>query len=564
MPILCQMRAVIGAIPRAGARRQARKFLAATSHCRETQHRVLKRIVRLNADSCFSRERHLKDVRTPEDFRARLAIADFEDFRPYIEAVKQGNYRALLGRRNKLLMFTLSSGTSAQSKFIPVTEQFLADYRRGWLVWGIRTLDDHAGVNSRRIVQFSSDYDRFRTPGGTPCGNISGLVARAQKTIVRTMYTVPGIVSKIGDPEAKNYVSMRLAVADEHVGMVMTANPSTLIHMARMVDEEKEHLIRDIADGTLSSRYNIESVVRSKLRRLIRRKRRDRARYLGRIAERTGHLYPVDYWPDVQLVAVWTAGSASAYLPSLSRIYPNVPIRDHGLSASEGRMTIPMQDGLPDGVLDISSHYFEFIPEREYGSANPSVLEAHDLEVGQNYYILLTTSSGLYRYDICDVVRCTGFYGSTPMLVFLHKGAHISNITGEKISESQVVAAVRCALELLDVEVKQFTLAPVWSDPPAYQLMMETGDLPTPAVGRQIAKTVDLQLQLINCEYREKRNSGRLGCIEWTGLPQGTWQQWAAQRLDKPGACLEQYKHPCLVSELNFSTRLLKPRIRAA
>src|SRR3990170_3813097 len=103
--------------------------------------------------------------------------------------------------------------------------------------------DDHPAANTKNILQLSSDYDKFRTPGGTPCGNISGLVAAVQKRIVRTMYTVPGIVSKIQDPDAKNYTALRLALADPHVGMVMTANPSTLIQLAKTADNERERLI---------------------------------------------------------------------------------------------------------------------------------------------------------------------------------------------------------------------------------------------------------------------------------------------------------------------------------
>src|SRR5690606_8640302 len=99
--------------------------------------------------------------------------------------------------------------------------------------------------------------------------------------------------------------------------------------------------------------------------------------------------------------------------------------RDHGLHASEGRMTIPLQDGTPDGLLDIESHFFEFIPESEAASSQPTVLQAHELVPGESYFILLTTASGLYRYDIRDVVQCTGYLHTTPLLRFLHKGAHI-------------------------------------------------------------------------------------------------------------------------------------------
>jgi len=556
--ILYRLRAFVGAIPRASVRRQARKFLRATRDCRASQREVLDELLALNAGSRFSREHRLDEVQTVAHFRKHLPVADYEAFRPYIERLKQGDFDALLGASQRLLMFSLSSGTTSESKFIPITARFLKDYRAGWQTWGIHVLDDHPSINSRKIVQFTSDYDRFRTAGGTPCGNISGLVVAIQKPIVRTMYTVPGTVGKISDPTSKNYTSLRLAIADRDVALLTTANPATLSHLAKLGDMERDSIIRDIADGTLSTQFDVPRDVRRQLRRRTHRKNPARARELEQIVEREGALYPVDYWPNLDVLAVWSCGSAGAYLHALKRFYGDVPIRDHGLSASEGRMTIPLWDNCPAGVLDVATHYFEFIPEEEHESNNPTVLEAHELEEGQNYFILLTTSSGLYRYDICDVVRCVGFYNTTPMLEFLHKGAHIASVAGEKVSESQVVMAVRSSVERLQMTVGDFTLAPAWGDPPNYQLLAEPHYDWPPTSGETLAQLVDEQLQQLNCEYREKRQSGRLGTIRWVALPPQTWHNFARKRQQKLGGSLEQYKHPCLVPDIDFGRQLLQ------
>ncbi len=557
MRITRQVRARVGAIPRALARREARRFLSAAKNCRAAQSQVLLELLALNAGSRFARDHRLDGVRNATQFRRRVPVADYEYFRPYVEEVKAGRHDALLGAKNRLLMFSLTSGTTAQAKYIPITERFLSDYRSGWQVWGIQAIDAHPGINSRNILQLSSDYDLFRTPGGTPCGNISGLVAACQKKIVRTMYTVPGVVAKIRDSDAKLYTAMRLAVADRDIGMVMTANPSTLIQLAKLADARKDDLIRDIADGTLSEAANVPGEVRQALGRRISRKDTARADELEAIVERSGRLVPRDFWPGMQLLAIWTGGSVGAYLPALRDDYGQIPIRDHGLSASEGRMSIPVADGTAAGILDVSTHFFEFIPESEYGRPDPTVLEAHELEEGKNYYILLTTSSGLTRYNICDVVRCTGFYHSTPLVEFLHKGAHIANLTGEKISESQVVAAVRGATDKMRLCLSHFTVSPVWGDPPKYHLHIEQADIPAPHLGDSLALQVDNQLKSINCEYRDKRASGRLAPIEFVPLPAGTWSGFAQRRRQKSGGSLEQYKHPCLVPDLEFSSQLL-------
>ena len=557
MRLLRRLRATVGAIPRAKVRRQAARFLAATRDCRAAQQRVLRELLALNASSRFSRSHGLDRVTSVEDFRRRIPITDYEYYREAIEQLKLGDHAALLGEKNRLLMFSLSSGTTSQSKYIPITRKFLADYRRGWQIWGIRALDDHPQINRLKIVQLSSDHDRFRTPGGTPCGNISGLAATMQHPLVRTMYTVPAVVSKIQDPTAKQYTTLRLALADEHVGMVMTANPSTLIHLARCAEQSADELIRDIADGTLSRNYDVSDAVREALRRRIRRANPRRARQLARLFEATGTLQPRDYWPELALVGVWTGGSVGAYLHTLRRYYGAVPVRDHGLSASEGRMTIPLYDGRGDGVLDVTTQFFEFVPEEEEVTESSTVLQAHELEEGRNYFILLTTCSGFCRYNISDVVRCTGFVGTTPTLEFLHKGAHIANITGEKVAESQVVAAVRACVERMHVHLRHFTISPIWGDPPGYVLIAEADDVPSSAVGRGLAEKIDAELQVLNCEYREKRQTGRLAAMQWSPLPSGTWRRYTEHRQMGLGGSLEQYKHPCLVPDLEFRERLI-------
>ncbi|MCA9021535.1 MAG: GH3 auxin-responsive promoter family protein, partial [Planctomycetaceae bacterium] len=508
MHALYLLRAAGGTFTRRRYRRAAHSFLALTQDCRQVQQQTLRRILRLNADSDFSRQWNLDDSCTIEEFQSRFPVSDYERFRPFIDRVKNGETSALLGAANRLLMFTLSSGTTSDSKFIPITEPFLKDYRQGWQNWGILAYDDFPALKYQNIVQLSSNFDKFRTPGGTPCGNISGLVAAMQSPVVKLLYTVPSEVSQIDQAHLKYYTALRLSLADRHVGMITTANPSTLLHLAQFTDQHRESLVRDIADGTLTGADQLDQTIYQKLKPRLQRKHKQRARELASIIERTGHLYPRDFWPGLSLLAVWMGGSAGAYLSQLTPYYGELPIRDHGLSASEGRMTIPLESGTSTGVLDITSHFFEFVPEDEDPLTSANVLTADQLEAGRNYFILLTTPSGLYRYHICDVVRCTGFYQATPLLEFLHKGAHISNLTGEKITESQVVDSVRQAVQSTSLEIGQYSLIPKWDEPPHYQLVIEEpAELPAAQLP-VLLKEIDTLLQQTNCEYEEKRQSG--------------------------------------------------------
>jgi hypothetical protein len=547
-----------GAGVRYRTRRHAREYLHLLQNCRDAQQVSLRTILALNADSAFSRERGLDSTLTIEEFRRRVPVAGYEAFRPYIERTMRGEATALLGQANPPIMFAQTSGTTAASKSIPITRRFLDDYRRGWQVWGIRNFDDHPRLHRMNLFQAVSDHDQFRSPSGLPCGNISGLVQAMQGRVIKLLYTVPDAVTKVADPEAKYYAALRLGIADPHVGSLMTANPSTLVLMAKLAVRHAESLIRDVRDGTLSSEFPYGSADHDRLRPWIRRRDPARARVLDRLAEKAGMLRPREVWPDLQVIAVWTGGSVGAYLPQVREWYGDVPFRDHGLSASEGRMTLPLGDNTSAGPLDVGTHFFEFIPVSEIESASPTVLLADELREGEEYFILLTTASGLYRYDIRDVVRCTGFLGTTPVLEFRHKGAHISSITGEKLTESQVAEALRGASEQTGLCLPPVTLCPAWGDPPRYELLVEEDETTPAARWVQFAEVLEGQLRAGNIEYADKRKTQRLAAVGLRILGAGTWERFIRDRQTRPGGSVEQYKHPILKPDLSFAETLVR------
>lgn len=536
-------------------RRQLRRFDEATCRAQEVQEALLRRILAHQSDTDFGRDHGFSRIRTLADFRKQLPVSRYEMVEPYMARVRRGDFRALLADP-VVHMFALTSGTTASRKYIPVTPQYLADYKRGWNLWGLRAFQEYPQVRFQPIVQISGDWQECFTEAGIPCGALTGLTAHSQKKIIRWLYCVPPSTGKIKDAAAKYYVAVLKSMA-RRVGMIIAANPSTLIGMARAGDQDKEALLRDLHDGTLNPHLDIPADVRADLVRSLR-PQPERARELEAAVSKSGTLYPRDYWdPGKLLIGTWTGGSMGAYLRHFPKYFGDAPIRDIGLLASEGRMTIPLATGSPSGVLDITSHYFEFIPEDEGDQPNPTVLAAHEVEVGKKYYILPTTAYGLYRYHIYDVVQVTGFHNQTPLVEFLSKGAHFSNITGEKLSEYQVTRAMAELTREFNLPLTAYSVAPCWSDDkPSYGLFVESGDLPDPDQGRRLAEALDRRLADTNEEYASKRQSQRLGMLRLEMVPSGTWHEWDRRRLLKTGGTLEQYKHPCLIGDLKFRDSL--------
>jgi hypothetical protein len=123
-------------------------------------------------------------------------------------------------------------------------------------------------------------------------------------------------------------------------------------------------------------------------------------------------------------------------------------------------------------------------------------------------------------------------------------------MTGEKLSEFQVVAALKAVQQDLGLTLGSFIVLPTWGDPPFYSLLVESGDLPGTVTPGSLAERVDRELCRQNVEYENKRDTQRLGPIQVRRVTPGSWTDFRARRLASTGGTLEQYKQPCLLSDL--------------
>ena len=534
----------------AHAKRMLRGFVKATEHATRVQERVLQSKLRRNADSDYGRRHHFAEIRSYADFIRNVPIQTYEDIRPYIDRVKAGDVQALFGPREKILMFSLTSGTTADPKHIPVTYPFYREYQRGWNIWGLKALLDHREAILRSILQVTSPMDDERTEGGYPAGAITGLLAAMQMRIIRRFYPAPLCVAYIRNHEARYYTLTRLSVPCD-TSWIVTASPATVLRLARTADEEREALIRDIHDGGLRRDIDVPEEIRDELAPRFK-PNPARARELERLVEQHGRLLPKHYW-NLDFLANWMGGTMGLYLQDYPAYFGDVPVRDIGLLSSEGRMCIPLEDGTPAGVLEVTSQFFEFIPADEYESDSPTVLRSFELEEGEEYFLIVTTSSGLYRYDMGDRVRMVGWYNQAPMIEFLCKGSHISSMTGEKLTERQVVGAVDQVNATGRWRINNFVMAPRWSDPPYYVFHVEQ------TTGRDaaaLAQAVDGELRRYNIEYDSKRQTDRLAPLSVNLVPDGYLAMLDQEKRQAGSGRSEQYKHVFLYtipgSDLKF------------
>ena len=521
---------------------QVRAFGAAHRRTRHLQQKLLKELVRRHASTAFGRDHGFRHVRCYEDFASAVPVSSYDTLRPYIRRVLAGETTALLPAGEPVLMFSMTSGTTAAPKYIPVTPRFLADTRRGWNIFGLKALRDHPEAWLRNILQISSPMRETVSPTGVPCGAISGLLAATQKRIVRRMYVVPQRAYEIADPDVKRYVILRCGVGRD-VAFITTANPSSTIKLIETGQAHTERLIRDVADGTITPPGDAPPEATNSLQF---RPNLRLARQIEAGIRRDGQLMPRHFW-NLAFLANWTGGTLKLYLPRLRELFGDVPVRDIGLLASEGRFSIPLTDGSPAGVAEITANFLEFIPADQAESQKPDTLLADETEIGQEYLLVTTNWAGLWRYNMDDRVRVIDKLGGSPVFEFLSRGRNTTNITGEKITEYQVVEAMRLACLRNDRPIDRFVLRGRFAQTPYYELCLEAQDR---READHLAGLIDEALGELNMEYRSKRSSGRLGPIRAAVLPAEALVRTEAELIRKRHGRSEQYKHQYLATDI--------------
>ena len=330
-------------------------------------------------------------------------------------------------------------------------------------------------------------------------------------------------------------------------------NPGTLIRLAEIGDQHREQMIRDVRDGTLSDRFDIPQPIREALKPVIPRPNPDGARWLEQIVSRTGRLLPSEYWKQ-PVITCWLGGTAGFPSRYLHDYFGDSPLRDMGLVSSEGRHTIPLEDTHAYGVPSLGAGCYEFVPAEENVSANPTVLEGHELAVDHDYRILISNSAGYYRFDIGDIVRCRGFEGQAPKLEFIQKNDRVGDLEGEKVTEHQILEGAHRAAAKLGIDLGLLTGVPrrVDREKPRYDFVVSVSDFPDAEAARRFLNQFDQELAELNFLWRARRKEGVIAPPRLCQISGTAWDDYLRAELNRRGTGDYQYKHPGLVRDQNW------------
>jgi hypothetical protein len=505
---------------------------------KKAQEETLRSILEYAKDSVYGIEHHFEDIlkaSTPEElfslYKKYVPINDYEDLRPYVERHKNGESNVLFPGKPKL--YATTSGTTKEPKWIPVTERYYQEvYKKMNALWLAILVLNKPKLFNGPAVSIVGKAIEGAAPDGTVYGSISGITQRDIPGFMQAIHTAPAAVFKIPNYKARYYAIMRIGI-ERNTHLIVTANPSTLVEMQNNANEFYDEYVSDIEKGTLSHIFDIPDEIRAELEPILKPNPR-RAKELRELKAKYGKVLPKHYWPNLQTVNVWFCGNTHIYFDKIKDSFPkNCVFSEFGYFSSECRAGLVLKSNIQDTVCFGHKMYFEFIHESELDKENPAITQMYDVKPGQRYCMLVTTASGLYRYNMNDLLEITGYHNQFPTLKLIQKINGTINLTGEKLHERQFIEAVKAVEQVTRRKVAFFVgFADVNNS--NYRFYYEFVDQDVTNVeAEEFTKLVDAELQQYNVEYKDKRASNRVKSPEPYILGSGSFERFKSKCIDQ-------------------------------
>jgi hypothetical protein len=504
----------------------------ASKDARKAQEKALRSFLEECQNTVYGKEHHFSDILSKngdEFFRAyadAVPLNDYEALRPYIERHKNGEPNVLFP--GKPMMYATTSGTTKEPKWIPITTRYYKEvYKKANQTWFYTMIMNKPKVFYGKTLSIVGKSAEGHAPDGTVYGSISGISERDIPGFMKTVYSAPYEVFQIEDYKARYYALMRFAI-EQDVTLILTANPSTLVEMQVNANEFYDAYVNDIETGTLNKKLKMRPEIRAALEPYFKPNPK-RAEELRQLKVRFGTVLPRHYWPNLQVVNVWMCGNTSVYLDKVRNSYPDETVfHEFSYFATECRAGLVLKSNTLDTTPLGHQVYFEFIPEGEIDNPHPKTLQMWEVEKGKHYVPVVTTSSGIYRYNMTDIVEITGWYNQFPLIKFIQKCNGIISMTGEKLHERQFIEAVRTSSIEMSLHVS-FFVGFANLEKSNYRFYYEfTDPSVTQERAEELSKAVDQRLQEYNEEYMTKRTSNRVKPPDTALLVKDAFEQFKA------------------------------------
>lgn len=538
---------ILGPLSQFLRRKYVRRFEAACAQPESAQWQKLKQILSANANTAYGQAHGFAAIDSISSYQEKTPIVTHAELKPWLDRMIQGEKNILT--HQDPLFYGMTTGSTGPPKLTPITPDYRDEYQSVVQVFLAHIYKDHPRAFDGKVLYFNGSADKMRTPTGVPCGTMSGFNFVNLPPLLKKFYAVPYEVMVIEHNWSRHYITALLSLPQK-VSMMLGITAAPMVALLQFIHDHLTLLAHDLEMGTLHP----DLVLTAEERTLIQRLHKPQPQVAARLRQllSSAQTDPKALWPGLELLVCWKSSHAGSLIPALEKLtLKKVPIRDAIYSATEGWCNVPLSDEKLGGPLALQAHFYEFIPEN--AQEQSPILLAHELKQGERYRILYTTSSGIYRYDIGDILEVSGFYQRNPVVHFIRKAGQTCNLVGELMTDYHITQAVQIATQASDiaaeVELPFYIACPdVKAFPPRYRLLAEPTQTLSEAQQEKLAMALDKALMALNCDYKSSRSGDELGPLQLELLPLGSEARFRSARV-AAGADEAQLKPLVLVSE---------------
>lgn len=382
----------------------------------QMQDDVLLDIISLGNNSAYAKDHGFAGIKTKEEFRARVPISEYSDYRKYIDANMQNDNGQLTSLETEY--YLLSTGMSNSGK-IYAENRLGAQARQLTInIWNmmltqsvpimtspdVKMLAVTAAVNKSAPVEKAANGKAVRRASSQAA---KGLWEQHPQVYVYPYEFLEAVMSE----DDRDYLTALYTLKEKHFNMLFCNNLAYFGVLLDWIAMRPQQMIDDIRNGYMTA--ELQDYDRKVLAESFQPDA-ERADELQKMLDDYGTLPVEKIWPDFEFVGAWLSGSVGRLAKDVMRRLPKkIRYISESYGASEGMFNLPMEDNCIYAPLAAYSCYFEFLP---LDGGEP--VDMAGLKDGSYYELLITTYSGLYRYNLHDIVRVHGFTGTTANIEF--------------------------------------------------------------------------------------------------------------------------------------------------
>jgi hypothetical protein len=373
----------------------------------EDQEAILEDLIKTGRKTDFGKEHNFDAINNYDEFKQAVPVRDYEEFKPYINKIKEGKHNVLW--KGQPIYLAKTSGTTSGIKYIPITKDSISnhiDTARNALLSYMSETGNTAFADGKLI--FLSGSPELERVGGIPTGRLSGIVNHHVPRYLRTNQLPSYETNCIDDWETK---------------------------------------LDKIVEETIQQNMTLISGIPPWVQM-----------YFDRLIARSGK--PVgELFKNLDLLVY---GGVN-FEPYRAKLIASIGRPIHTIEtfpASEGFFAFQDsqdQDGL---LLNTNSGiFYEFIPAQEIFNEKPTRLSLKDVQTGVNYALVINSNAGLWGYNIGDTVK---FVSTNPYrLVVTGRIKHFISAFGEHVIGEEVEQSLMKAAGEENIHITEFTVAPM-------------------------------------------------------------------------------------------------------